>query len=134
MSIFSFLGNVGKTVGKVALGVAKTGITAATGIQLGGGSATGAVPVGSAEGVIIQQPVAPVVQPTIGSSITGLLGAATDFLSGRTHVQADVHTQIGGTNDPYATGVNSGFPSWLLPVGLGAGALFLLSSRGGGRR
>ncbi|MDN3584736.1 hypothetical protein [Mucilaginibacter flavus] len=131
-----------KTFGKINLGILK-GVGKAAGNVVGNyvgvqglgnafdknkSNATGGAPVSALDGT---QAVSN-TSPSIGQSLTGLFGAATDFLSGRAHAQVDVNTGVGGrANDPTNS---SGLPSWALPAAIGGGLLLLLTSGGGRRR
>jgi hypothetical protein len=135
MSFFSVLGKIGSGVGKAALGVAGRALDVAT-----FGATNGAInskmldnkhPIPAAPAVAASlQNYPPDTQNAGGggllATITNFFGAATGFLSGKTHVQTDIHTEVGGTRDVYGN-TSNGLPSWLLPVGIGAAVLFMFS-------
>lgn len=124
MSIFSAIGKVAGTIGKGAVNM----VTSTVGIgqvfdMTGGGSSPAApAPVAAAAVQSVQQPTG-----TIGGAVAGLINGLTGFLTGQSHAQVDLHTQVGGTADPNAS--NSQLPSWLLPAGIGIAAIVLLSGR-----
>ncbi|MET3979985.1 hypothetical protein ABIB62_002672 [Mucilaginibacter sp. UYP25] len=139
MSIFSFLGKGLKIVGKTALGVvgSTVGLSGlSTVFDKKPNANVTPQPATVAASLNIGTPFDPnnPAGQSIGGAITGLFGSMSDFFSGRTHVQADVHTEIGGTRDPYGSARSSGLPSWLIPVGLGGLALLLLSKSGSSSR
>jgi hypothetical protein len=124
MSIFGFLGKAAKAVGKVAVGVVKVGVTAATGIQLGGGSTQ---PVAVPQGVQIQQPVQTpgMTTPTgVVGSVTGALNAFTDWIRGTS--TPTVNANVGANT--------SNLPPWLPIAGVGLLAIMLFKSSGGSSR
>ncbi|QQL51089.1 hypothetical protein [Mucilaginibacter ginkgonis] len=127
MSLWSVLGSVGKGVAKVGLGV----VGGVTGVNINGMIGWD----GSGQAAAVTQasappPANPVLQSSNNGSfmdaVKGLFNSASNFLSGNSHAQVDVNTGVGGrAGDPQST---SGLPSWLLPVGLAAGGVFLISS------
>ena len=120
MSIFSFLGNAVKTVGKVAVGIGKGAVTAATGIQFGGGQSQNNATSQVAQVAPQASPVSP--QPS---------GFVNDFekIVGLVN---QIHPTVGVEHSVDTRGITNGLPSWALPAALGFGALMLL--RGNGRR
>jgi len=138
MSFFSTLGKIGKGVGKLALGAVGT----ATGVQglstmfdSNKSPSSSPVPYDSRSGVAASLNLGGASYDSqnagggsLLNSVKGFLNSASGVLSGKSHIQTDVHTEIGGT----ANGKMGGLPSWILPVGIGAALLLFLS--GGGRR
>jgi hypothetical protein len=146
MSIFSVIGNIGKSVGKVALG-------AAGGVL---GTATGGLTSGIINANMFDKnpnsgtsPAQVAVPPTtlvnngnvststsivgagfslanLGSNLSDALGGLGNWLNGRTATQNNVNIGSQPTS--------SGLPAWLLPVALGLGALYLVTSGGGTSR
>jgi len=139
MSLWSVLGNVGKTVGKVALGAAGGVLNTATGGLTGNlinanmfdksPAATAAAPVAQIDGT--QPQMAVQSNSSTGGGIGGFLDAATNFLTGRSHAQVDLHTTVGGTADMTTQGKGffSSLPPWALYGGVGLAAFMLLKPR-----
>ncbi|MEB0260748.1 hypothetical protein [Mucilaginibacter sp. 10I4] len=139
MSIFSFLGKGLKLVGKTALGVVGSSI-GLSGLSNVFDKKTSSNVTPEQHTVAASLNIGTTPDPnnpagqSIGGAITGLFGSMSDFFSGRTHVQADLHTEIGGIRDPLGYETTSGLPPWLLPVALGGIAILFLSKSGSSRR
>jgi len=128
MSIFSSIAKVG---GKVLGTIGKTAINVA-GNVVGVGTI---IPSATTQAATAPAPTAQTVLTNVDgvNAGTGLLGALTnalngagDWFSGKTHTQSDVN---------FGSQSSSGsMPSWLLPAGLGLGALLLFSSMSGSKR
>jgi hypothetical protein len=138
LSFGSIIGKIGGTIGKIGLG-AVGGVVGVNGLanvfDKSKPAPTAYAPTGVAASLAFGVKSVDSQNSSggsISSSIRGLIDSATGFLSGRTHVQADVHTQLGGTVDQYGQRANP-LPSWLLPAGIGVAILLLLMS-GGKRR
>ncbi|MEB0278965.1 hypothetical protein [Mucilaginibacter sp. 10B2] len=141
MSFFSFIGKIGSTIGKTALGavgstVGLPGLSTVFDKRANAPAATAPVVVATAASINPYQPDN--VNNAGGASLLGLaknfLSSASDFLSGRSHAQIDANVGAGGRlSDPYGNSSSGSMLPWFLGGGVLLFVLFSGGSRSKGR-